>query len=193
MNNEEIINELKEINFKIIDNNRMLEQKLENISKDLINMKKRIGKKIESLEKRIESHEKRIENHEKRIAILENKISNQEDRIEVLEYKYGEINEALGKIQTRDFDDRFLKSLNPYLIAKDLNMIREDKQKRKNIISDRIENKFESLQKTKKIKIIINRIKNCCNCVNKGNKYVLSIAIEYCQEDKEAYKKRKSL
>lgn len=208
--NKEILNELKEITFNLIDNNSMLEVKLENICKDLKNMQKSISdllmekeihqKKIndliiekEKLEEKISNQEKKISNQEKKITNQEKKISNQEDRIEVLEDAYEEFKEVLGKIQTRDFANRFLRSLKPYLIGKDFDMIRKNKQKRADIISDRIKNKFGSFQKTTKMKIIVNLIKKCCNCLDKGNEYAHSIAIEYYEDDIESYKKRKGL
>ena len=202
-NNEEILNELKKITFNLIDNNSMLEQKLENMSKDLINMQEKIAKQEEKTAKQeekianqgkiIANQGKIIANQDKKIANQDKKIANQEDRIEVLEDAYDEFKEVLGKIQTRDFAKRFLRSLNPYLTGEDFRMIRKDKQKRGDIISDRIKNKFKSFQGTEKMEIIVHLIKNCSDCLNEGNEYAHSIAIEYYEEDIEEYKKRKNL
>ena len=95
-------------------------------------------------------------------------IDNLEERIESLENDCDDLKYIISKIQFRDLSKNFLRCFNPYLIDDDFAEIKENKQLRGEIISNRINKLFPNANMDR-MKIAQDLVKYSSSLINEGN------------------------
>ena len=119
-------------------------------------------------------------------------IDNLEERIESLENDCDDLKYIISKIQFRDLSKNFLRCFNPYLIDDDFAEIKENKQLRGEIISNRINKLFPNANMDR-MKIAQDLVKYSSSLINEGNYLVHSIIIEDYENEMENYKEEKNI
>jgi len=98
----------------------------------------------------------------------------------------------ISRIQFRDLSKNFLKCFNPYLLDDDFQKIKDNKQLRGEIISNRLKTLFPNADK-KKMKVVQDLIKCSSDLINEGNYLAHSITIEEYEDEIENYKHEKNI
>ena len=147
----------------------------------LKNLPKKWKKKDLEIEKLYQENKKQsqdIENLEERVGFLEEDCENLKDTI--------------NKIKFRDLSKNFLKCFNQYLTNEDLEFIKDNKDLRGEIISNRIGILYPNDDK-EKMKVIKNWVKSSSDLINEGNCLSHSITISEYENKIEYYKQEKNL
>ena len=191
MGNENVKNDMENLH------NLML-----NIVKDNKKLKDDNEKIIDNNEKIIDDNKKmkgKIEEMNNKILILnkENQIQNKDiedlkERLTELGKGYQEVKDILGSIQCRDLSKNFLRAFGVYLTDNDWNLIRNNKNKRGEIISKRIEKLYPKADK-KKMNLIQKLVEKSADLIQDGNYLAHSVTLEEYEEEINAYKEEKNL
>ena len=140
------IDDLKNLIMNIVDNNDKLAKNVENLNKEMI-------KKDQEIQKLGQEYQMQKQNIEHLIEENEKQNQNIEERIEALEKDCDDMKYIISRIQFRDLSKNFLKCFNPYLLDDDFEKIKDKKQERGEIISNRLKKLFPNADK-KKIKVV---------------------------------------
>ena len=120
------------------------------------------------------------------------KLGDLEERIEALEKDCDDMKYIISRIQFRDLSKNFLKCFNPYLLDDDFKKIKDNKQLRGEIISNRSKKLFPNADK-KKMKVVQDLIKCSSDLINEGNYLAHSITIEEYEKEIDNYKNEKNI
>jgi predicted nuclease with TOPRIM domain len=158
----------------IADNNDKLKKDVEKLTQEM----KKKDLEIEKLYQENKKQSQDIENLEERVGFLEEDCENLKDTI--------------NKIKFRDLSKNFLKCFNQYLTNEDLEFIKDNKDLRGEIISNRIGILYPNDDK-EKMKVIKNWVKSSSDLINEGNCLSHSITISEYENKIEYYKQEKNL
>jgi len=136
------------ISNTIVDNNDKLAKNVENLNKEMIKKDQEIQKLGQEYQMQKQNIEHLIEENEKQ----NQNIDDLEERIEALEKDCDDMKYIISRIQFRDLSKNFLKCFNPYLLDDDFQKIKDNKQLRGEIISNRLKTLFPNADK-KKMKV----------------------------------------
>ena len=175
------IDDLKNLIMNIVDNNDKLAKNVENLNKEMI-------KKDQEIQKLGQEYQMQKQNIEKQ----NQNIDDLEERIEALEKDCDDMKYIISRIQFRDLSKNFLKCFNPYLLDDDFQKIKDNKQLRGEIISNRLKTLFPNADK-KKMKVVQDLIKCSSDLINEGNYLAHSITIEEYEDEIENYKHEKNI
>lgn len=180
---ESYINELKDILYKIIDDNTEMKNKMKNMNASLNALaadKEKKEKELDSLKNELDLLKRELNN--KNEVWAKDKISLNE-KIDNLNLVNDEIKQILGSIQTRDIAKNFLRCFKRYLSPDDKKEIEKDYFAKGSIISNRIKNKFSKHTGKRKMDVILNLITNSFDSLNNGNNNAHSILLDIYEED----------
>lgn len=183
---EPFVNELKNILYKIIDDNKEMKKNIENIKKELDSK----NNDLNSIKKELDSKTKDWACLKKAMD-KDKKILN--EKIDDLYSKNDEMKQILGNIQTRDFAKNFLRCFKRYLTDEDKKEIEDNLFSKGKIISKRIQEKFSAYKENREMDVLLNLINFSFDSLNTGNTMAHSILIENYKEEIGEYKKIKKL
>lgn len=190
-----IINLLNNIFNKIKMGNEVLKEDLDNLQNLIVNIadnNDKLKKDVEKLNEEMKKKELEIENLYQKNAKQSQDIGNLEERVGYLEEAYKDMKGLMNKIQFQDLSKNFLKCFNKYLEKEDLELIKEKKHLRGEIISNRLGKLFPNADK-KKMDVIKNLVKSSSDLINEGNYLSHSIIISEYDKEIKYYKQEKNL
>lgn len=110
-------------------------------------------------------------------------VQNGNRKISQLQKKLEEITEILGNIQMRDRAKNVLNHYQYLLDDKDYEIIQKDKNKKWEIISNKIEIKYKKFEKSQNYKTFIEIVKKCVGTIKKGNDDAHHVNLEYYENN----------
>ena len=128
-----------------------------------------------------------------KIFNLETTISDLQNEISHLKYENSCIKRVLSINQGREQSKNFLKNFKKYLTEEDKIKITEDKNKKGDIMANRIYELFKDEAEQKKLSILTNLIRNSFNCINKVNYSANLIYLDNYEEEIKEYKEEKNI
>ena len=128
-----------------------------------------------------------------KIINLETTILGLKKEISNLKHENCRIKNDLSEIQGREQSKNFLKNFKKYLTEEDKRKISEDKSKKGDIMSNRINELFKDKAERKKLSMLVHLIKKSFNCINKINYSANIISLENYENEIIEYKEKKNL
>ena len=182
------IDNLKNLIMNIVDNNDKLAKNVEKLNEEMVKKNQEIQKLSQEYQMQKQNIGHLVEENEKQ----NQNIGDLEERIEALEKDCDDMKYIISRIQFRDLSKNFLKCFNPYLLDDDFKKIKDNKQLRGEIISNRLKKLFPNADK-KKMKVVQDLIKCSSDLINEGNYLAHSITIEEYEDEIENYKNEKNI
>ena len=182
------IDNLKNLIMNIVDNNDKLAKNVEKLNEEMVKKNQEIQKLSQEYQMQKQNIGHLVEENEKQ----NQNIGDLEERIEALEKDCDDMKYIISRIQFRDLSKNFLKCFNPYLLDDDFKKIKDNKQLRGEVISNRLKKLFPNADK-KKMKVVQDLIKRSSDLINEGNYLAHSITIEEYEDEIENYKNEKNI
>ena len=184
MGNENINKDIKNIQniiINIVEENRKMKGKIEEMNQNIINLNNQNLKQSQELKKQSQELKKQSQD-----------IKELKENVDFLTEECQDMKEILGNIQYRDLSKNFLRSFSTFLSDEDWRLIKKDKTKKGELIIERIEEKYPKAGK-QKMSIVKKLIKNSFNLIQEGNYLAHSQTLDKYEDEINAYKKKKNL
>ncbi len=127
-----------------------------------------------------------------KIEEMSKDIEELKESVEFLRGEFLDMKETLRSIQCRDLSKNFLRCFRTLLTKEDWKGIRKNKNKRGEIISERIVTLYPNAEK-KKMEIVQKLVENSSNFILEGNYEGHFLIVDKFQKEIEDYKKKKNL